>query len=196
MALRLQPTLAVGLRPALRPGQGPVRAFVPLRAVRRLAAPRLPRASGRLVSTFVLAQSGDVVPRPGREPLPRDGGGLGRPPPPPPPPRPRVVLRRSTAGSAEPETPASSPAEPPTLLSRLRALALLAWSRIIRPLRDFGFGRRNIWEGGVGLFVVGGFGALCAGPTRVAPPALRSRPARQQPRRPQPRRSRARPGAQ
>jgi hypothetical protein len=70
------------------------------------------------------------------------------------------VLRRSTAGSSEPEVPPpSSPSGPPTLLSRLHALALLAWSRVIRPLRDFGFGRRNIWEGGVGLFVVGGFGA-------------------------------------
>jgi len=31
------------------------------------------------------------------------------------------------------------------------------WERIIRPLRDFGFGRKNIWEGGVGLFLMGGF---------------------------------------
>ena len=174
---------AVGLRPALRPGQAHARAFLPLRVARPLAAARLPRASGRLVSVLVLAQSGDVAPRPGREPSPRDGGGMARLPPPPLPPRPRVVLRRSTAGSAEPETPASSPAEPATLLDRLRALALLAWSRIIRPLRDFGFGRRNIWEGGVGLFVVGGFGALpraqrAPRPRSARAPAAGSRGAR------------------
>lgn len=35
----------------------------------------------------------------------------------------------------------------------------LLWERVLRPLRDFGFGRKNIWEGGVGLFLIGGFGA-------------------------------------
>ncbi len=37
------------------------------------------------------------------------------------------------------------------------------WLRLVKPLRDFGFGRTNIWEGGVGLFLVGGVGvaALC-----------------------------------
>ncbi|KAI7742534.1 hypothetical protein M8C21_017610 [Ambrosia artemisiifolia] len=28
------------------------------------------------------------------------------------------------------------------------------WKQTLRPLSDFGFGRRSIWEGGVGLFVV------------------------------------------
>ena len=32
------------------------------------------------------------------------------------------------------------------------------WDRVIRPLSDFGFGRKSIWEGGVGLFLMGGFG--------------------------------------
>ncbi|GLT34892.1 hypothetical protein SLA2020_093820 [Shorea laevis] len=30
------------------------------------------------------------------------------------------------------------------------------WRRTLRPLNDFGFGRRSIWEGGVGLFLVSG----------------------------------------
>lgn len=30
------------------------------------------------------------------------------------------------------------------------------WRRTLRPLSDFGFGRRSIWEGGVGLFLVSG----------------------------------------
>ncbi|KAH9783476.1 protein TRIGALACTOSYLDIACYLGLYCEROL 2 [Citrus sinensis] len=30
------------------------------------------------------------------------------------------------------------------------------WRRTLRPLSDFGFGRRSVWEGGVGLFLVSG----------------------------------------
>lgn len=30
------------------------------------------------------------------------------------------------------------------------------WKKTLRPLSDFGFGRRSIWEGGVGLFLVSG----------------------------------------
>lgn len=30
------------------------------------------------------------------------------------------------------------------------------WKRTLRPLSDFGFGRRSIWEGGVGLFIASG----------------------------------------
>ena len=31
-------------------------------------------------------------------------------------------------------------------------------SRLLRPLREFGFGRNTVWEGGVGLFVFAGIG--------------------------------------
>lgn len=34
------------------------------------------------------------------------------------------------------------------------------WKRTVQPLNDFGFGRRSIWEGGVGLFVVSGTALL------------------------------------
>lgn len=30
------------------------------------------------------------------------------------------------------------------------------WRQTLRPLSDFGFGQRSIWEGGVGLFLVSG----------------------------------------
>lgn len=30
------------------------------------------------------------------------------------------------------------------------------WRQTLRPLNDFGFGHRSIWEGGVGLFLVSG----------------------------------------
>ena len=32
-------------------------------------------------------------------------------------------------------------------------------TRVLKPLRDFGFGRVSFWEGGVGLFVFAGIGA-------------------------------------
>ena len=31
-------------------------------------------------------------------------------------------------------------------------------ARLLRPLRDFGFGRSSIWEGGVGLFILAAIG--------------------------------------
>ena len=31
-------------------------------------------------------------------------------------------------------------------------------ARLLRPLRDFGFGRASIWEGGVGLFILAAIG--------------------------------------
>ncbi|XP_068642351.1 protein TRIGALACTOSYLDIACYLGLYCEROL 2, chloroplastic [Aristolochia californica] len=31
-----------------------------------------------------------------------------------------------------------------------------AWKQTLQPLSDFGFGRKSIWEGGVGLFVISG----------------------------------------
>jgi hypothetical protein len=34
------------------------------------------------------------------------------------------------------------------------------WTSLVKPLRDFGFGRTNIWEGGVGLFIIGGLGVV------------------------------------
>ena len=30
------------------------------------------------------------------------------------------------------------------------------WEQTLRPLNDFGFSRKSIWEGGVGLFIVSG----------------------------------------
>ena len=90
---------------------------------------------------------------------PRPGGGNAG--------RQRSALSRLAAAAAEPSEaspevapPPSTPALTPAL--RLQALAMVAWDRVLRPLRDFGFGRRNLWEGGVGLFLLGGVGALTA----------------------------------
>lgn len=32
------------------------------------------------------------------------------------------------------------------------------WSKLLKPLRDFGFGSKTFWEGGVGLFIFAGIG--------------------------------------
>ena len=57
---------------------------------------------------------------------------------------------------------ASSPSEPPSSEEKKNPLAVVldvprtVWRRTLRPLSDFGFGHRSIWEGGVGLFLVSG----------------------------------------
>jgi hypothetical protein len=77
--------------------------------------------------------------------------------------RQRSALGRLAAAASE--APEVAPTDAPlTPAARIRALALVAWNRVLRPLRDFGFGRRNIWEGGVGLFLLGGVGASYSHP--------------------------------
>jgi hypothetical protein len=49
------------------------------------------------------------------------------------------------------------------------------WSQTLRPLRDFGFGRRSIWEGGVGLFLVSGTVLLAVGLSRLRGFQMRSK---------------------
>lgn len=36
------------------------------------------------------------------------------------------------------------------------------WHKLVGPLREFGFGRRSVWEGGAGVFVVGGVALIAA----------------------------------
>jgi hypothetical protein len=43
--------------------------------------------------------------------------------------------------------------------SPLAPLAEL-WRRTVQPLGDYGFGKRSVWEGGVGLFMVSGAALL------------------------------------
>ena len=40
--------------------------------------------------------------------------------------------------------------------STVKSVISIIWAQTIKPLRDFGFGRTNVWEGGVGLFILGG----------------------------------------
>lgn len=53
---------------------------------------------------------------------------------------------QQTSSSSESKSPLS------VVLDIPRAL----WKQTLRPLSDFGFGRKSVWEGGVGLFLVSG----------------------------------------
>lgn len=50
----------------------------------------------------------------------------------------------------------SSSTESKSLISIVLDVPKNIWKQTTRPLNNFGFGRRSIWEGGVGLFLVSG----------------------------------------
>ncbi|KAJ6991461.1 protein TRIGALACTOSYLDIACYLGLYCEROL 2 [Populus alba x Populus x berolinensis] len=74
------------------------------------------------------------------------------------PARPQKKLLGVRAMSAD--TGHSQP--PPSSSEKMNPLAVVLevpvniWRQTLKPLGDFGFGRRSIWEGGVGLFLVSG----------------------------------------
>uniref|UniRef100_A0A7N0TLC5 Mce/MlaD domain-containing protein n=4 Tax=Kalanchoe fedtschenkoi TaxID=63787 RepID=A0A7N0TLC5_KALFE len=63
------------------------------------------------------------------------------------------VVRASSADSQHPAAPSETKTNP---LAILLDVPRNIWRETLRPLHDFGFGRRSIWEGGVGLFLVSG----------------------------------------
>ncbi|KAH9606697.1 hypothetical protein KSS87_012180 [Heliosperma pusillum] len=66
----------------------------------------------------------------------------------------RVVFVKASSSNVEPNQPPSS--ESKGALSTVLDIPRRIWKNTLRPLSDFGFGRRSIWEGGVGLFLVSG----------------------------------------
>ncbi|XP_051124455.1 protein TRIGALACTOSYLDIACYLGLYCEROL 2, chloroplastic [Andrographis paniculata] len=64
------------------------------------------------------------------------------------------VTLADTGHSGDDSSSSSSQSKNP--LSAVIDLPRTIWKRTLRPLNDFGFGRRSIWEGGVGLFIVSG----------------------------------------
>ncbi|KAK4856015.1 hypothetical protein QYF36_013299 [Acer negundo] len=73
------------------------------------------------------------------------------------PPRPKAKLtsvRALSADTGHNQPPSSSETKNPlaVVLDAPRKL----WRQTLRPLSDFGFGRKSVWEGGVGLFLVSG----------------------------------------
>lgn len=75
------------------------------------------------------------------------------------PPKPQKGILRARASSS---SSAAQQPSPPTSDSKNNSISNVfdvpraLWRQTLRPLRDFGFGRRSIWEGGVGLFLVSG----------------------------------------
>ncbi|KAG8385062.1 hypothetical protein BUALT_Bualt03G0002400 [Buddleja alternifolia] len=83
-------------------------------------------------------------------------------PPPPPPPlgfrdykRKRFCVKATSSADDDDDDTPSSP-EWKNLLSVLLGVPRAIWRQTLRPLSDFGFGTKSIWEGGVGLFLVSG----------------------------------------
>ncbi|KAI9074773.1 hypothetical protein K1719_043250 [Acacia pycnantha] len=73
------------------------------------------------------------------------------------PPRPQTKFKSIRAMSAEAghdQSPSVSEKKSP--LAVVLDVPRTIWKKTLRPLNDFGFGRRGIWEGGVGLFLLSG----------------------------------------
>ncbi|CAN1146497.1 Protein TRIGALACTOSYLDIACYLGLYCEROL 2, chloroplastic [Linum perenne] len=67
----------------------------------------------------------------------------------------KMPLIRATSSDTEhgQPLPSSSTRNPLTLVLEVPKTL---WRQTLKPLSDFGFGRRSVWEGGVGLFLVSG----------------------------------------
>lgn len=73
----------------------------------------------------------------------------------PPKPKAKVTRIRALSADAGHDRPPSS-SEGKNPLTAVMDVPRNIWRRTLRPLSDFGFGRRSVWEGGVGLFLVSG----------------------------------------
>lgn len=71
---------------------------------------------------------------------------------------------RLCSGAAQPTRSSSERPQERVVPAKLApvAAALWLWERAVRPLREFGFGRRSVWEGGAGVFVVAGVSLVIA----------------------------------
>ncbi|KAH0992235.1 hypothetical protein GBA52_003718 [Prunus armeniaca] len=68
----------------------------------------------------------------------------------------KVTRIRATSADTGHSQPPSSSSEKKNPLAVVLDAPRTIWKATLRPLSDFGFGRRSIWEGGVGLFLVSG----------------------------------------
>lgn len=69
----------------------------------------------------------------------------------PPKPRTRHLVVRAAAANSQPSSD-----EGKSPLSVVLDVPRNIWRQTLKPLSDFGFGKRSVWEGGVGLFIVSG----------------------------------------
>lgn len=66
----------------------------------------------------------------------------------------RVVRVVASSSDVTQNSPSSSKGKNPLVV--ILDAPRIIWKRTLQPMSDFGFGRRSVWEGGVGLFVVSG----------------------------------------
>ena len=64
-----------------------------------------------------------------------------------------VRAMSADTGHSQPQPSSSEKMNP---LAAVLEVPRSIWRQTLKPLGDFGFGRRSIWEGGVGLFLVSG----------------------------------------
>lgn len=69
--------------------------------------------------------------------------------------RKRVGFVKAMSANTEQDQPPSS-SETKSPLSVVLDIPRSIWKQTLRPLHDFGYGKRSIWEGGVGLFLISG----------------------------------------
>ncbi|KAM7279450.1 hypothetical protein ACFE04_006584 [Oxalis oulophora] len=75
----------------------------------------------------------------------------------PPKPSKSPLRIRATSANTNPSSSSSSSIDDnKNPLAIILDVPNIIWKKTLRPLSDFGFGRRSIWEGGVGLFLVSG----------------------------------------
>ncbi|XP_038691272.1 protein TRIGALACTOSYLDIACYLGLYCEROL 2, chloroplastic isoform X2 [Tripterygium wilfordii] len=70
------------------------------------------------------------------------------------PPKKLTRVRAMSADTGRSQPPSSSESKNP--LSVVLDVPRTIWRQTLKPLSDFGFGKRSVWEGGVGLFLVSG----------------------------------------
>ncbi|KAL8166334.1 hypothetical protein V2J09_007833 [Rumex salicifolius] len=69
----------------------------------------------------------------------------------------KAVLIKAISTNAEQNQPnSSSSSDTKSPIDPILDVPRSIWRQALRPLSDFGFGKRSIWEGGVGLFLVSG----------------------------------------
>ena len=139
------------LRPGLRllgaPGRGmaPLPPPPPLRRVAAFAPRALAQPRGRFGAPASSAPAASHGPSSSPAPLPPRASLSTSPPPRRGSLASAALGEAGASGSSGEAGGAAGASAPPSFLTRL-----------LKPLRDFGFGASSFWEGGVGLFVIAG----------------------------------------
>lgn len=70
--------------------------------------------------------------------------------------RAKIANTNSSSSSSSSSDPTSSSPKEKEKQQSILDLPAAIWKQILGPLSNFGFGKRSVWEGGVGLFVMSG----------------------------------------